>query len=125
MHIQKIFVVIAFNEVLIEKAIDMLTNIPLVGKPLQGPFKAFLANQKAHLHRRKGAAGGAAGTAAGGGNLLARIFEKFVILMVAYFVVSIVNSLAQSYHKRLHKPKASEGARGAKSKASQRRVARD
>lgn len=112
MHIQKIFVVIAFNEALIEKAIDLLTNIPVVGKMLQEPFKAFLNNQKAHLHRKKGAAAGAAGAGAGGGgNLLARIFEKFVILMVAYFVVSIVNSLAQSYHKRLQKqPKATAAA---------------
>lgn len=120
MHIQKVFVVIAFNEPLIEKAIDLLTNIPVVGKMLQEPFKAFLSNQKAHLHR-KGAAGGAAAAGGGGGNLLARIFEKFVILMVAYFVVSIVNSLAQSYHKRLHnsssKPKAVQGGASAKSKA--------
>lgn len=123
MHIQKVFVVIAFNEALIEKAIDMLTNIPVVGKMLQEPFKAFLNNQKAHLHSKKGAG------ATGGGNLLSRIFEKFVILMVAYFVVSIVNSLAQSYHKRLtqQKPKAlGNGGGGAKSKAGgQRKVARD
>lgn len=125
MHLQKVFVVIAFNETLIEKAIDFLTNIPVIGKPLQEPFKTFLANQKAHLHR-KGAGAGAA--AAGGGSMLAKIFEKFVIAMVTYFVLSIVNSLAQSYHKRLHKPKGTQGASGsgAKSKSgSQRKVARD
>ena len=31
------------------------------------------------------------------------VFEKLVILMVMYFVVSIVNSLAQNYHKRLYR----------------------
>lgn len=128
MHIQKVFVVIAFNEALIEKAIDLLTNIPVVGKLLQEPFKAFLQNQKAHLHRKKGKAGaGGAGGPAGGGNLLAKIFEKFVIAMVAYFVVSIVNSLAQSYHKRLQKQKAGGGG-GVKvmsRSGSHRKVLRD
>lgn len=113
MHIQKVFVVVAFNELLIEKAIDMLRNIPLVGKPLQEPFKSFLQNQKAHLHSGKGAP-----ASPGGGNLLARIFEKFVILMVAYFVVSIVNSLAQSYHNRLHVKSRGTSAAAAKAGAA-------
>ena len=34
---------------------------------------------------------------------LSWIFEKLVLLMVAYFVLSILNSMAQSYHKRLSK----------------------
>jgi large-conductance mechanosensitive channel len=34
------------------------------------------------------------------GNILSSIFEKFVLAMVAYFIVSIIHSLAQSYHKR-------------------------
>lgn len=46
------------------------------------------------------------------GNILASIFEKFVVAMILYFVVSIINSLAQSYHKRLHKQ-----ARGLKKSA--------
>jgi large-conductance mechanosensitive channel len=37
------------------------------------------------------------------GNILASFFEKFVVAMILYFVVSIINSLAQSHHKRLHK----------------------
>lgn len=127
MHIQKVFVVIAFNEALIQKAIDMLTNIPVVGKMLQEPFKTFLQNQKAHLHSRgRGPAGTVGGP--GGGNLLARIFEKFVIAMVAYFVVSIVNSLAQSYHNRLHKkggPGGNTVMMKVGSRAGHRKVARD
>ncbi|XP_037727851.1 vacuole membrane protein 1 [Drosophila subpulchrella] len=106
MHIQKIFVIIAFNETLIERAVDLLASLPLLGHKLQEPFKSFLKNQKQRLHRQqRGAAGSAAG-AGDSGNLLSRIFETFVIGMVCYFVVSIVNSLAQSYHKRLHKKSA-------------------
>lgn len=36
-------------------------------------------------------------------NLLSWIFEKVVIVMVAYFLLSILNSMAQKYHKRLCK----------------------
>ena len=36
-----------------------------------------------------------------GGNVLGFIFEKLISIMVVYFVVSIVNSMAQSYAKRV------------------------
>ncbi|KAH8276026.1 hypothetical protein KR018_012524 [Drosophila ironensis] len=104
MHIQKIFVIIAFNETLIERAVDLLAALPYLGHKLQEPFKGFLQNQKMRLHRQRGGAESAPGDSV---NLLSKIFETFVIGMVCYFVVSIVNSLAQSYHKRLHKKRAS------------------
>jgi len=31
---------------------------------------------------------------------LSWLYEKVVIVMIVYFVISIVNSMAQSYHKR-------------------------
>ncbi len=99
MHIQKILVIIAFNELLIEKAVEKMAFIPVVGKRLQEPFKSFLQNQKTKLHRGKM-------DKAGGANLLQKIFEVFVIGMILYFVLSIINSFAQSYHKRLHKKPA-------------------
>jgi len=37
--------------------------------------------------------------------VISSVFEIFVLSMVAYFVVSIINSLAQSYKKRLEKEK--------------------
>lgn len=99
MHLQKIFVIIAFNESLIEKAVDMLGFVPVIGKILREPFKVFLQNQKERLHRSS------KNTAIPSekSNLLARIFEKFIIATVVYFIISIVNSLAQNYHKRIHK----------------------
>lgn len=33
--------------------------------------------------------------------MLSWIFEKVVMLMVAYFIMSIINSMAQSYHRRV------------------------
>jgi len=95
MHLQKIVVIVAFNENLIEKAVDLLEFIPAIGKKFQEPFKSFLQNQKEKLHRGK--------TAHPKGNLLQKFFEVFVVGMVLYFILSIINSLAQSWHKRIHK----------------------
>ncbi len=41
-------------------------------------------------------------------NILAWLFEKVVLLMVGYFLLSILNSLAQGYHKRIHRKKKGE-----------------
>lgn len=98
MHIQKMFVIIAFNETLIETAIEWINLIPIIGKQLRVPFKAFLDGQKYKLHNKSSSHG-----KDGSSNILGSIFEKFVMAMVIYFVVSIINSVAQSYHKRICK----------------------
>ena len=96
MHIQKIFVIFAFNQQLMETSISFLVRIPFVGHKLEAPVRNLLAKQKEKLH---------GGASAQGGSVLSSIFEKFVLCMVAYFVVSIINSLAQSYEKRLKQSK--------------------
>lgn len=99
MHIQKLFVIIAFSEHHMELSLKMLMYIPYVGKFLQAPFREFLAKQKAKLHRRPSS------DVAQEGSLLAWLFEKLVMAMIIYFVLSIVNSMAQSYHRRISKSK--------------------
>lgn len=99
MHIQKMFVIIAFNEVLITTALTWLRLLPVIGSKLEEPFKAFLDNQKKKLHRT-------GPPMQESSNLLSSVFEKFVFVMILYFVLSIVNSFAQSYHKRIHKKKS-------------------
>lgn len=100
MHIQKLFVIIAFNESLLTSALELLAGVPLLGPTLQKPFKRFLQSQQTKLKRKPGASGS---EVKDGGNLLSWVFEKLILVMVAYFVVSIINSLAQNYHKRLSK----------------------
>ncbi|XP_055935579.1 vacuole membrane protein 1-like isoform X2 [Argiope bruennichi] len=97
MHIQKLFVIVAFNERQVHDLVLKMKYIPYVGKYLQYPLEEFLAKQKANLHRKPGTPGVSEGT------WIAWIFEKFVILMILYYVLSIVNSMAQSHHKRLWK----------------------
>merc|ERR1711971_746531 len=55
MHIQKVFIILAFNNQLLETAISLLIQIPVLGARLEGPFKELLAKQKAKLHRKAGA----------------------------------------------------------------------
>ncbi|KAK9876353.1 hypothetical protein WA026_012662 [Henosepilachna vigintioctopunctata] len=98
MHFQKMFVIIAFNETLISRALGWLKVLPLVGDKLQVPFKEFLDSQKQKLHKIDGQS-----NVSDSKNLLGSLFEIFVLVMVLYFIISIVNSLAQNYHKRLTK----------------------
>ncbi|XP_055593659.1 vacuole membrane protein 1-like isoform X2 [Uranotaenia lowii] len=94
MHIQKIFVIIAFNENLVDTAVDMIVHLPVVGKTLQGPLKAFLQNQKDKLHRESPKIPNSQ-------NVIQNLFEYFVICMFFFFFVSIINSLAQSHQNKL------------------------
>jgi hypothetical protein len=48
------FVIIAFNEMLVEKAVATLAYIPAIGPKLQEPFKHFLLKQKMKLRRKPG-----------------------------------------------------------------------
>ena len=64
------------------------------GEKLEAPIRSILVQQKEKLHKSGNQDGGPQG------NILSAIFEKFVLVMVVYFVVSIIHSLAQNYAKR-------------------------
>jgi len=98
MHIQKLFVVFMFSEKHVQHVVELFGYIPHYGKLLQAPFLEYLEKQKAKLHFKSGTAHIPAGE-----SWLGWIFEKLVISMVIYFVISIINSMAQNYHKRIHK----------------------
>ncbi|RWS07686.1 vacuole membrane protein 1-like protein, partial [Dinothrombium tinctorium] len=97
MHIQKLFVIVAFNEHHVETFVEWIRDVPYVGKYVNEPFREFLIKQKASLHRKAGA------PAVKEPSWLAYIFEKVVMLMIAYFIYSIINSMAQNYFERLQK----------------------
>ncbi|BES98556.1 vacuole membrane protein [Nesidiocoris tenuis] len=94
MSIQSIFVIVAFSDVLISKLMGLLGLIPVFGARMQIYAQNLVEMQRAKLRQ-----GGS--TEGPSGNPLSSIFEVFVLVMVGYFVVSIINSLAQSYHKRI------------------------
>jgi hypothetical protein len=90
-------VIFAFNESLIEAAVSHIHQIPWIGPKLEAPFKELLTKQKEKLHRKT------ENVADHNPGVLGWVFEKLVVAMILYFLLSILNSLAQSYHKRLHK----------------------
>uniref|UniRef100_A0A3B3Q979 Vacuole membrane protein 1 n=1 Tax=Paramormyrops kingsleyae TaxID=1676925 RepID=A0A3B3Q979_9TELE len=99
---QKLFVIITFSKHIVEQMVSLIGVVPVLGASLQKPFSDYLEAQRAKLHHRAGV-----GTPAGE-NWLSWLFEKVVIIMVCYFVCSIVNSMAQSYAKRMQSKKYSE-----------------
>ncbi|XP_006821191.1 vacuole membrane protein 1-like [Saccoglossus kowalevskii] len=98
MHIQKMFVITLFSEHHVEYLISLIANIPKIGPSLQAPFKDYLEKQQKKLHHKMGPQ-----VSDSDSNWLSWIFEKVIIIMVTYFLISIVNSMAQSYAKRLQK----------------------
>ncbi|TNN64713.1 Vacuole membrane protein 1 [Liparis tanakae] len=82
---------------------EIQISVPLLGAALQKPFREYLEAQKAKLHHL---AGEGIPTEE---SWLPWLFEKVVVIMVCFFVCSIVNSMAQSYGKRTQQDKHSEG----------------
>ncbi|XP_011172439.1 vacuole membrane protein 1 isoform X1 [Solenopsis invicta] len=95
MHIQQLAVIIAFNEELLDKFISLLAVVPFVGTKFQEPLKKYFIAQKQKLHDK---------SSMEGATTISWLFDKFVTLMVCYFLVSIVHSLAQNHHRRRTKP---------------------
>uniref|UniRef100_A0A8C2WSU9 Vacuole membrane protein 1 n=1 Tax=Cyclopterus lumpus TaxID=8103 RepID=A0A8C2WSU9_CYCLU len=102
MHIQKLFVIITFSKHIVEQMVSLIGSVPRVGPSLQKPFSQYLEAQKNKLHHE-------GGSAPADENWLSWVFEKVVLVMVCYFVTSIVNSMAQSYAKRLRQQRLSAG----------------
>ncbi|XP_014672330.1 PREDICTED: vacuole membrane protein 1-like isoform X2 [Priapulus caudatus] len=94
MHIQKVFVILTFSEHHVETVIRWIGFIPRVGRKVQAPFRHYLQKQKDKLHHRPEKHHYKDAT------WVQWIFEKIVIAMIVYFLLSIVNSMAQNYHKR-------------------------
>uniref|UniRef100_A0A674EQC9 Vacuole membrane protein 1 n=1 Tax=Salmo trutta TaxID=8032 RepID=A0A674EQC9_SALTR len=94
MHIQKLFVIITFSKHIVEQMVSLIGSLPRVGPSIQKPFSEYLEAQRSKLHHHTGE-----GTPASE-NWLSWVFEKVVLVMVCYFIFSIINSMAQSYAKR-------------------------
>ncbi|XP_074603338.1 vacuole membrane protein 1-like [Brevipalpus obovatus] len=95
-HIQQFFVIMAFSEKHTETYMEIIKDIPFLGQYLNKTCREFLLNQKARLH----------GKLTSKPHWIASFFEFFVLSMVTYFILSIVNSLAQKYHSRLEVQKS-------------------
>ncbi|VDN01098.1 unnamed protein product [Thelazia callipaeda] len=95
MHLQMFFVVLAFSENTVEHLVVRLKTIPLIGTHLHQKIMEFLMVQKVRLHRENGPLNAEEGT------ILQKCASYFVTGMIVWFLLSIINSLAQNWHKRL------------------------
>ncbi|PAV63416.1 hypothetical protein WR25_08381 [Diploscapter pachys] len=95
MHIQMWFVILAFNKHYLEWALDSIDAIPMIGHHLRQPIHELLEKQQKSLHRD-------ATKHVETKTSALQMFLNFVVLsMIGYFLLSIINSFAQNYHKRL------------------------
>ena len=83
-HIQMLFTILLFSEKHLE---TLLTIIQAHFPSLQSSLSHFLANQKKSLHSPQFPENKA---------LVAKLWELFILCMVAFFLVSILNSLVQN-----------------------------
>ena len=97
MSIQTVFIIFLFSEHHVERIIRWMKHIPYYGRLLQTPFKEWLNEQKGNMHRKAGEHLTNQGTKV---SSLSKIFNLFVAAMIGYFILSIINSLAQRYYKR-------------------------
>uniref|UniRef100_A0A8C8LM94 Vacuole membrane protein 1 n=1 Tax=Oncorhynchus tshawytscha TaxID=74940 RepID=A0A8C8LM94_ONCTS len=93
MHIQKLFVIITFSKHIVEQMVSLIGGA-LPGPSIQKHFSEYLEAQRSKLHHHTGEDTPASE------NWLSWVFEKVVLVMVCYFIFSIINSMAQSYAKR-------------------------
>ena len=97
MSIQTVFIIFLFSEHHVERLIRLMRHIPYYGRLLQTPFKEWLKEEKEKMHRKTGEKLTVQATRV---SLLSKMFNFFVAAMIAYFIISIINSLAQRYYKR-------------------------
>ena len=89
--------ILRFNQIASKKTINLniFQKIPVIGPKVHEPISNFFVAQRSKLHAGK--------SDESGGNVLGHLFEGFIFLMVSYFIVTIVNSLAQARVARKQK----------------------
>uniref|UniRef100_A0A3Q3IED6 Uncharacterized protein n=1 Tax=Monopterus albus TaxID=43700 RepID=A0A3Q3IED6_MONAL len=102
MYILKLFVILTFSTHTVEQMVSLNRAVPLLGAALQKPFREYLEAQEAKLHH-------GAGEGIPTEKWLSWLFEKVVVMMVCFFVCSIVNAMAPSYAKHKQQEKHSQG----------------
>ena len=101
MHIQKMFVIFLFSEHHLNNVFLLLGQIPYVGSSIQPLFQEWLNGEKSKLHK-KSPGHEQMRNHQPAESLLGWLMNKIVLAMILFFVVSIINSLAQQRYKRLN-----------------------
>jgi vacuole membrane protein 1 len=94
MHIQKLFVIFLFSQHHLDTILYYLSKIPKIGERIQPFMQEWLLKEKKKLHTSAGHSPAE--------STVSWILGKIVLIMILFFVFSIVNSLAQRRFKRLN-----------------------
>jgi membrane protein YqaA with SNARE-associated domain len=95
MHMQMFFVIFALSEHHAEHLIQQFGKVPRIGPFLQATLTEFLNNQKRKLHRNPG------DPVNQDASLVQQVITWLTAIIIVFFLISIVNSFAQNYHKRV------------------------
>lgn len=96
MHIQKMFVIFLFSQHHLDNLFSLSAKIPYIGESIQPVFQEWLNKEKQKLHKSH------KNNNQPSESMLSWVLGKIVLAMIVFFVVSIVNSLAQQRYKRLN-----------------------
>ena len=98
-HMQTVFIILVFSEDVIGTVISTVEKIlPF----MKGKIAKMVENEKQKFH--KNSAGAAASTVGAPATSYFKIlWNLFLFLMIGYFIVSIINSLAQKYVSEMQK----------------------
>ena len=100
MHIQQMFVIFIFSQHHLDNLFHLISKLPYIGSSLQTIFQEWLDNEKRKLHRDKQDNINLAAVQPSE-SILSWLLNKIVLLMVLFFIISIINSLAQRHYKSL------------------------
>lgn len=93
--LQQVLVVIAFSDELVNTLITSLGQVPWLGPRLQSPVQNVLTATKVRMHRHPKE------DSFTGLSLVAYGFQLLALVIVVYFVVTLLDALAQKHCKRL------------------------
>jgi hypothetical protein len=85
-HMQTLFVITVFHKTHLEWVVGLVESLV---PPLQGKINAILEKERARLHRGAGPTGSK--------SPLQAAWDTLLLLMLAYFLISIVNASVQEY----------------------------
>lgn len=97
MHIQKVFIIFVFSKQYVDVFLSTIKMLPGFGPKLNHMLENIFNKQREKLHSGE--------TSEEGGNPIGKVFELFIFVMVGYFVITIINSLAQARVARQQKAK--------------------
>ncbi|CAJ0942573.1 unnamed protein product, partial [Mesorhabditis belari] len=98
MHLQMVTVIFAFSQHHVDHALKIIQQVPYVGVKIHEPFKDFLAKQRLALHRKPGSQHEVQDSS----SWVQTGLQTLITGMILMFCLSLLNSLAQNYHKRIH-----------------------